>query len=75
MFGDMLLRKMMKSKLQGVPPEAQEQILAAVEKNPEFFTKIAGEIKAKMDSGKNQMAATMEVMESHKEELQGLMKK
>lgn len=61
--------------MQGVPPETQEQILVAIEKNPEFFTKIAGEIKAKIDGGKEQMAATMEVMQSHKDELQELMKK
>jgi hypothetical protein len=75
MFGNFLLRKMMKSKMQGVPPETQEQILTAIEKNPDFFTKIAGEIKAKMDGGKDQMAATLEVMESHNEALQALMKK
>jgi hypothetical protein len=75
MFKNMLMRKMLKSKMKDVPEEQQEMLLSAIEKNPEFFQKVGLEIQAKMKEGKDQMAATMEVMQSHQSELQDLMKK
>lgn len=74
MFKNMLMRKLLKSKMKDIPQEQQDMILSAVEKNPEFFPKIAVEIEAKMKEGKDQMSATMEVMQSHQDELQGLIK-
>lgn len=66
---------MLKSKMKDIPEEQQEMLLSAIEKNPEFFQKVGLEIQAKMKEGKDQMAATMEVMQSHQNELQDLMKK
>lgn len=74
MFKNFLMRKMLKSKLTDVPEAQQEQILAAVEKNPEFFTQVATEIQTKMKEGKDQMTAAMEVMQKHQERLKELMK-
>lgn len=74
MFKNMLMRKLLKSKMKDIPQEQQDMILSAVEKNPDFFQKIAVEIEAKMKEGKDQMSATMEVMQSHQDELQGLIK-
>lgn len=71
----MLMRKMLKSKMKDVPEDQQEMLLSAIEKNPEFFQKVGLEIQTKMKEGKDQMTATMEVMQSHQEELQGIMKK
>ena len=71
----MLMKKLLKSKMKDVPEEQQDMILGAIEKNPEFFQKIGLEIQTKMKEGKDQMAATMEVMRAHQEELQGFMKK
>lgn len=73
-----LMKKIIKSKMKDVPADQQEMIMAMVEKNPALFTKIAQEIQEKMKSGKDQMAATMEVMQAHQAELtaiQGEMKK
>ena len=69
------MKKLLKSKMKDVPEEQQDMILGAIEKNPEFFQKIGLEIQTKMKEGKDQMAATMEVMRAHQEELQGFMKK
>ncbi len=66
---------MVRSQLKGVPKEQQDIIIDMVEKNPSFFENIAKEVKEKVDSGKDQMAATMEVMTKHKAELQKLMQK
>jgi hypothetical protein len=40
-----------------------------LQKNPELFQKIAAEVQAEMKKGKNQMAATMEVVKRHEAEL------
>ncbi len=64
-----LMKKLIKHKMKDVPADQQEMIMAMVEKNPQLFTKIAQEIQEKMKSGKDQMAATMEVMQAHQAEL------
>ncbi len=71
----MLMKKLLKSKMKDVPEEQQEMILGAIEKNPELFQKIGLEIQSKMKDGKDQMTATMEVMQAHKDELQGFISK
>ncbi len=60
---------MLERQLKGVPKEDQEKMISMISDNPEFFQKIAEEIKSKMDSGQDQMKATMEVMKRHQEEL------
>ena len=72
MFKEMLFKKMLKAQMKGVPESEQEKILKIVTKNPELFKKIAVEMQEKIKSGKDQMAAAMEVMESHREELSKL---
>ena len=64
----------MKSQLKNVPKEQQEKIMELIDKNPEFFTQLAEKVKKKIDSGKPQMAAMMEVMQEHKAELQDMMR-
>ncbi len=71
---DLLLKKMLKKQLAGVPEDQQQKIIQAVEKNPKLFSDIAAEVQTKMKSGMDQQAATMEVMMSHQAELQELMK-
>lgn len=73
-FKNLLLRKMLKSQLKGVPEDQQNKIIEAVEKNPKLFEEIAKEVEAKVKTGKGQQEATMEVMMSHQKELQDLMK-
>jgi len=60
--------------MKGVPEAEQEKILLLIEKNPELFQKIGLEVQAKMKEGKDQMAATMEVMQAHQDELKDIMK-
>ncbi len=68
------MKQAMKSQLKNVPKDQQEKIMALIDKNPEFFTQLAEKIKKKVDSGKPQMAAVMEVMQENKEELQKMMR-
>jgi hypothetical protein len=70
---NLLMRKMLQSKMKDVPPEQQEKIFAMIEKNPEFFQKIGVEVQEKIKQGKDQMSATMEVMSKYQDDLKGMM--
>jgi hypothetical protein len=70
MFKNFLLKKMLRT--QGVPPEQIDTFINLIEKNPELFQKIAEETKAKMDTGMDQMNASMEVMKKYESELRKL---
>lgn len=72
-FKNFLMRKLIQSKMKDVPKEEQEKLIGMIEKNPEFFQKIGQEIQAKMNGGKDQMTATMEVMQAHQEEVKKMM--
>jgi 2-oxo-4-hydroxy-4-carboxy--5-ureidoimidazoline (OHCU) decarboxylase len=65
-----LFKKMLQSKLKGVPEAEQEKFLAMIEKNPDFFQKIAEEAQIKIKSGKDQTSAIMETISEHKDEFQ-----
>jgi hypothetical protein len=71
---DLLLRKMLQSKMKGIPVEEQEKVFSMMQKNPELFQKIAVETKQAMDTGKDQMAAVKTVMEKYKDQLSDLNK-
>ncbi len=73
-FKDLILRKMLKSQLKGVPEAQQEMIITAVEKNPKLFEDIAKEVQEKVKGGMDQQTATMQVMMAHQKELQEAMK-
>ncbi|MDD5318507.1 MAG: hypothetical protein PHF79_01655 [Candidatus Pacebacteria bacterium] len=62
MFKNFLLKKMLASQLKGVPQAEQDRLFNLIEKNPDFFKNLAEKIHQKMQSGKSQMDATMEVM-------------
>lgn len=70
MFGDFLLKKMLKSH--GVSEEQAGQVMNIVKQNPALFKQIAEEIQAKVATGQDQQAAALEVMLAHKEELEKL---
>ena len=74
MFKDFFLKKMLDSQLKNVPEEQRQKVIEMISQNPDFFNKIAEEVKKEVDAGKNQMSATMEVVQRHKSELEGLLK-
>lgn len=69
-----IMKQAMKSQLKNIPKDQQEKIMGLIDKNPEFFTQMAEKVKKKIDSGKPQMEAMMEVMQENKNELQEMMK-
>lgn len=70
MFGDFLLKKMLKSH--GVSEEQAGQVMNIVKQNPALFKQIAEEIQEKVAEGKSQQDAAIEVMMAHKDELEKL---
>ncbi len=64
-----LIKKMLKSKMKDLPDEQADKMIMMIEKNPELFQKIGAEVQEKMNQGKDQMAASMEVMQKYQEEL------
>lgn len=65
---------MLKRQMKGVPEEEQDKIIKMVESNPKFFEEVAAKIKARVDGGKDQMTAAMEVMRENQEEIKKMMK-
>lgn len=66
---------MLKKQLKDVPAEQQDMIMNMVEKNPDFFMKVAKEVQNKMSGGMSQQEATMTVMKSYQEEIKSMMAK
>jgi len=58
--------------MKDVPKEQREQVFGMIEKNPDFFENVAKEIQDEITKGKDQMTATMKVMQKHQEELKKL---
>jgi hypothetical protein len=75
MFQNFLLKTMLKRQMKNVPAEQQEQIFAMIEKNPDFFMKIAEEAQEKIKGGMSQQDAMMAVMKAHESELRAVMGK
>lgn len=68
-----LMKKMLGSKLQGVPQADQDKLFSMLEKNPDLFKSIGKEVEEEIKKGKDQMTATMEVVKRHEEKLRGLL--
>ncbi len=74
MFKEFLMKKVIASQLKDVPQETKDKILAAVDKDPDFFTRLAAEIKAETDKGVDQMTAMKKIMEKNRTEIEKIMK-
>ncbi len=75
MIKEFFLKQAVKHGSKNLPKEQAEMLQAAVEKDPELFSKIAKEIDALKKSGKPEMYAALDVMKKYQKELQGLFSK
>ena len=66
----MMMKAMMSRQLKDLPEEQKEMIIGLVEKNPEFFEKMAMQIKERIDNGEDQMMAMQSVAKDNQAELQ-----
>ena len=66
---------MLKKQMKDVPADQQEQIFTMIEKNPDFFMKIANDVQEKVKGGMNQQDAMMMVMQQNQEEFKRVMGK
>jgi hypothetical protein len=69
MIQNFFMKQMLKRQMKGVPQDQQDMILGVIEKNPDFFMKIANDVKEKMNGGMKQADATAAVMKAHEVEL------
>ena len=69
MLKNFFLKKLAERHLKDAPLEMREKMMKLIEEKPELLAKIAAEAQAKMKEGKDQMAAMMEVLQAHKEEI------
>lgn len=70
---DFFLKQALKYKMKDVPEAQRDQMMAVIEKNPEFFQKVGEEIQKRVKAGESELAATMVVMREHQAELQKIM--
>lgn len=70
-----ILKALIKKQLKNVPEDQIDMIIAVVEKNPQFFKKIADEIQAKVKAGMNEQQAAQSVLEANKAEIMTIMGK
>lgn len=68
-----LMRKMLASKMKGVPQAEQDKIFNMLEKNPDLFQKIGLEVQEEMKKGLDQMTATQNIVKKYETDLKGLM--
>ncbi|GEM_PF-5164783 len=72
MFADFLFKKAIREIPGDLSSEEQQQLVALVEKQPEFFMRLAREFDDKVAAGKSQEDAAAEVINSHGIELRSL---
>jgi hypothetical protein len=72
MIKEFLLKQAVKHGTKNLPKDQAALLQAAVEKNPELFSKIAKEIEVLKKAGKPEMYAALDVMKKYQKELQGL---
>lgn len=69
------MKTMLKKQMKGVPEAEQERIFAMIEKNPDFFMKIAKDVQEKVSGGMSQQDAMMAVMKANETQMKEVMGK
>lgn len=67
------MKAMLKKQLSGVPAHEQDRIIGLIEKNPDFFKKIAEETQEKVKGGMSQQDAVTAVLRAHQDEFRKVM--
>jgi len=75
MFGNSMMKALLKKQMKDIPPDQQEFFLNLLEKNPDFFMQIAREAQEKIKGGMAQQDAMMAVMKAHEAELKTIVGK
>jgi glucosamine 6-phosphate synthetase-like amidotransferase/phosphosugar isomerase protein len=72
MIKEFFIKQAIKHGAKNLPKDQQDALVAAVEKNPELFNKIAKEVEELKKKGKPEMYAMLDVMKKYQKELQTL---
>ena len=68
-------KALIKRQMKGMPEAEIEKIFTIIEKNPDFFKKMAESVQAKMKQGMSQEDAAKKFAEENKVELENILKK
>ena len=68
-------KALIKRQMKGMPEAEIEKIFTIIEKNPDFFKKMAESVQAKMKQGMSQEDAAKKFAEENKAELENILKK
>ena len=68
-------RTLIKRQLKGMPEAEVEKMLTIIEKNPDFFQKMALEVQAKIKKGMSQEDAAKQFAEEHAKDLKEILGK
>jgi len=67
------IKSLLKHKLKDIPDDQLNVFIEIIEKNPEFFQKIAAEIQTAAQAGQSQENAAMSVLQAHQDELKQIL--
>ncbi len=73
MLKQFLMKRAMAAQLKDIPEEQRNKIIAIVEKNPEFFERLALDIQERIANGMTQEEATVRVLASNQDEMKKLL--
>ena len=73
MFKKMMIRVALSRQFKGMPKEAMDRLVDAVEQNPGFFKGMDAEIKERVKKGEDKMFAARAVAMKHQGELQKIL--
>jgi predicted Zn-dependent protease with MMP-like domain len=73
MFGNFFMKMMLERQLKNMPKDVKDKVMAAFDKNPQFFKDLAKEIAAKVKSGTPQATAVQQVLMSKRSEFQKML--
>jgi plasmid maintenance system antidote protein VapI len=65
MIKEFFIKQLIKRKLGNLPPEMQERMAKAIDKDPEFFSNLSKEIEREIKNGKTETVAAISVMKKH----------
>lgn len=73
MLKEFFFRNLLARQMKDVPKEYQERIMRAISENPDFFTKMAGEVDENMKKGMGQLQAVQKAVLAYQDELRKML--
>lgn len=73
MLKEFFLKNILARQLKDVPKEYQDKMMQAISANPDFFMKLAEEVKGNVKNGMGQLEATQKAVMKYQEDLKKML--